>query len=1050
MIELLLLLKTTHPTVRLKLVNDLTEESGKYIVKLLDLFDLCELEEDKVELHRLFDIFYSLVELCDRRVIEILLNDKNFLSVVGVFGYNPGLIKEMDFRTDLEGRVGFKEVIPIRDEQVLQRVHMNYRIQVIKDNVLARSLPDSSVIMLEQMVNENNYHILTYVSDTEEYWQSIKEIIRDEEKRLGGLGLLREIIQLVRVTRPLDKLPQQRHNMFGGMPVFGTLINNLFGDGAIFEGFSMILGSPDSKIEEVELVLDILNILVFYQGPERLRTYLSSEGKCITAPRNDHERITWKAGSSLFTALIFVFERYEPTRAQMFTLLKEIFKLPLGHDDKFLSVLYPNYIHWILQPLKYSDADDEPVLFALQDSIMELLTFCTENHGYRVKYLFGRQPVASYVQKMLKSKNKLFVIHAVKFVRACVARAESFFSRFLIQNDLFSPILATLKLGGRNSCAVSSAVLELLSFVEKSSMKSLVEHIYTKYYQEYKDECPIVFNALRLRYEEHFEPAAETESEQQRAIAFVQKNNPIDADEEMYWEKDTESTPAAANAAFVTNGANAMDTANEVLTVRSDESMKLVSYADDEDEPASPLKEGDLLVESPQANKAEEELVLPVREKKDDDDPKAFLANRLGSSKKGTKSPQYKNMFQKISWKSTAVTSPSSADSSSSDDVSTSPRSTDKSDASSSSPTKACPTVLTDPAEYAETVAAIEARKRALEDAQSPEALLKKSKTCTPTARRVMMATSRPFKMIDIGANMTDPMFNGNYRGKQKHPDDYDNILQRAHAAGVAKVIITGGTLEESRTALALARKAGTAWSALFSTVGVHPTRCSEFDAYAGGADAYLAELLALCRQGMEDGRVVAIGECGLDYDRLEFCPKDVQRKYFELQFALAEATGLPMFLHNRNTDGDFYAMIAQNRHRFSNGVVHSFTGSTEEAQKLLELGLYIGINGCSLKTEENLATMKSIPTDRLMIETDAPWCDIRSTHAGFKHVKTTWPVKKAEKWAADCMVKSRNEPCTLTQVLEVCSAERGEDITELAAKIYDNTRRVFFPASSD
>lgn len=304
--------------------------------------------------------------------------------------------------------------------------------------------------------------------------------------------------------------------------------------------------------------------------------------------------------------------------------------------------------------------------------------------------------------------------------------------------------------------------------------------------------------------------------------------------------------------------------------------------------------------------------------------------------------------------------------------------------------------------------------------------------------------------MIDIGANLTDPVFIGNYRGKQKHKDDLEIVLARAKSAGVDKVIVTGGSLSESEEALKLARdRTGTHGPHLFSTVGVHPTRCGEFDENEQGldAEAYYRELERVCDEGVADGTVVAIGECGLDYDRLEFCAKETQRKYFEKQFALAEATRLPMFLHNRNTDGDFYEMISENRDRFTHGVVHSFTGSTEEVRKLLELGLYIGINGCSLKTTENLETVKVIPSDKLLIETDAPWCDIRATHAGFSHVKTTWPTKKAEKHDEASMIKGRNEPCTLIQVLEVVSAVRGEDPAELAATVYANTERVFFPA---
>jgi len=81
------------------------------------------------------------------------------------------------------------------------------------------------------------------------------------------------------------------------------------------------------------------------------------------------------------------------------------------------------------------------------------------------------------------------------------------------------------------------------------------------------------------------------------------------------------------------------------------------------------------------------------------------------------------------------------------------------------------------------------------------------------------------------------------------------------------------------------------------------------------------------------------------------------------------------MYLHNRNTGSDFYDIVRKNRDRFSTGVVHSFTGGVEEVKQIVELDLYIGINGCSFKTQENLETLKAIPLDRIMLETDAPYC---------------------------------------------------------------------------
>ena len=129
------------------------------------------------------------------------------------------------------------------------------------------------------------------------------------------------------------------------------------------------------------------------------------------------------------------------------------------------------------------------------------------------------------------------------------------------------------------------------------------------------------------------------------------------------------------------------------------------------------------------------------------------------------------------------------------------------------------------------------------------------------------------------------------------------------------------------------------------------------------------------------------------------------------------------MFLHNRNTGGDFVKLLRENKHKaFGGGVVHSFDGSLQEAKEIIQLGFYIGINGCSLKTEENLQVVKEIPVESLMIETDAPWCDIRPTHASYKHVKKdvldVFETRKKEKFELGKMVKGRNEPCTIRYAL--------------------------------
>lgn len=162
----------------------------------------------------------------------------------------------------------------------------------------------------------------------------------------------------------------------------------------------------------------------------------------------------------------------------------------------------------------------------------------------------------------------------------------------------------------------------------------------------------------------------------------------------------------------------------------------------------------------------------------------------------------------------------------------------------------------------------------------------------------------------------------------------------------------------------------------------------------AAKTNTIITDLGSLIGDGRKSGGLVAFGEFGLDYDRLHYCSKSLQVHSFSSQLTLAASLSpqLPLFLHSRAAHVDFVACLkaafGDRLERLEKGgVVHSFTGTAEEMAELMDLGLFIGLNGCSFKTAENCEVAKAVRLDRLMLETDGPWCEVRPSHEGWKYL---------------------------------------------------------------
>ncbi|UYG08652.1 TatD family hydrolase [Halomonas sp. M4R1S46] len=239
-----------------------------------------------------------------------------------------------------------------------------------------------------------------------------------------------------------------------------------------------------------------------------------------------------------------------------------------------------------------------------------------------------------------------------------------------------------------------------------------------------------------------------------------------------------------------------------------------------------------------------------------------------------------------------------------------------------------------------------------------------------------------PAPLVDIGANLTHDSF----------ARDLEATITRARAAGVTTLILTGTDREHAEQAVKLARR----HPGLYATAGVHPHDASQWSPSLAAA---------MCELHREP-EVVAVGECGLDFNRNFSAPAE-QERAFEAQLGLAAESGLPLFLHERDAGRRMREMLHAWRDDISRAVIHCFTADRETLYGYRDLDLHIGLTGwlCDERRGHHLrALVGEIPLERMMVETDCPYLLPRNLPAklkGRRHEPALlpWIVREIAHW---------------------------------------------------
>lgn len=241
-----------------------------------------------------------------------------------------------------------------------------------------------------------------------------------------------------------------------------------------------------------------------------------------------------------------------------------------------------------------------------------------------------------------------------------------------------------------------------------------------------------------------------------------------------------------------------------------------------------------------------------------------------------------------------------------------------------------------------------------------------------------------------------------------RYGDELGSVLARARAAGVTRMQLIGTRAADSEAAAEMAARE----KGVTAAAAIHPNDTADLPPDEWDRVVRLAH----------SGRVSAIGESGLDWYR-DFAPRDLQRDFFDRHIRLAQSLGLPLVVHSRESIRDCLAMLREALVRGPLVVVlHSFTGTAEEAAEAIELGCHLGFAGMvTFRSAANLrAVAATVPAERLLIETDSPFL------------------------SPEPLRGTRNEPANVVHTARCLALARGENLETFAATTTANACRVF------
>ncbi|KAI1498919.1 component of IIS longevity pathway SMK-1-domain-containing protein [Biscogniauxia marginata] len=588
----------------------LTED---YIGKLIPIVSDAEDLESLHDLHRLCNIIKIIILLTDTSIIEHAVSDECVIGVVGALEYDPDFPShKANHRQWLEDEGRYKEVVRIEDSQILRKIHQTYRLQYLKDVVLARILDDNTFSVLNSLIFFNQVDIVQHLQANATFLNELFNIFKpgQQDPRRKKEGVL-FIQQCCAIAKNLQ--PPARQTLYNNFLAHGLL--QVINFGLKHQDVAVRVGATDILVSMIDHDPQMIRQTIYRQIHEKQPPLTDTLIDLLLV------EVDLGVKSQISDALKVLLDQGPPPQAEAFAKANSEYaaraasRLPPSADpqqDQFLTLFYENSAIKLFQPLIELEGRTSMEFTVKQASmftyLIEILCFFIRQHQHRSKFFVLNNNIVPRIAQLLHCPEKFLKLIAVRFLRQLIGLQDEFYVKHLSEKRVIGPILDVLIQTMPRDNLLSSACLEFFEFIRRENIKELVKHIIENYREKIQSLAYMdLFRTFIVRYDQtggftaNMDYFLEVDEEVGRRRANVNPRTGLmehlsmDQAEEEYWNTSDDEDDLQGKSSDRPSAANGASPSAKLLVdyasdEEGDENVEAAAISADEDKPEDGAK----------------------------------------------------------------------------------------------------------------------------------------------------------------------------------------------------------------------------------------------------------------------------------------------------------------------------------------------------------------------------------------------------------------------------------------------------------------------------